>query len=302
MKHIYMTGVALFALLLSFNEASSQGVTHSIAEIQGELFSSPLVGQSVTTTGIVSANNVTSSTSGVIGYFVQDGSGPWNGVFVFDNTQAPNVGDEVIIEAEVQEYYDVTELGNVSYFEVVSSGNDVPAPSIVTTGELASSEAYEGCFVQIINATCTNPDADYGEAFFDDGSGEIKTNDYMYLPADGWIQGETYSIAGCIHYTFEEYKLEVRSEADVIIGEVNGIQSHAAEFLKTYPNPTSDLIRLGTDQTGLLTVVDMAGRLVLQQTTQEAYATIDLRALRTGFYTLTLETGSTRYKSTVQKL
>jgi len=108
MKHIYMTGVALFALLLSFNEASSQGVSHSIAEIQGELFSSPLVGQSVTTTGIVSANNVTSSTSGVIGYFVQDGSGPWNGVFVFDNTQAPNVGDEVIIEAEVQEYYDVT--------------------------------------------------------------------------------------------------------------------------------------------------------------------------------------------------
>ena len=60
---------------------------------------------------------------------------------------------------------DVTELGNVSYFEVVSSGNDVPAPSVVTTGELASSEAYEGCFVQIINATCTNPDADYGEAF-----------------------------------------------------------------------------------------------------------------------------------------
>ena len=302
MKHIYMTGVALLALLLSFTEASSQAITHTIAEIQGELFSSPLLGQSVTTTGIVSANNVTSSTSGVIGYFVQDGSGPWNGVFVFDNTQAPSVGDEIIMEAEVQEYYDVTELGNVSYFEVVSSGNDVPAPSVVTTGELASSEAYEGCFVQIINAICTNPDADFGEALFDDGSGEIKTNDYMYLPADGWIQGETYSIAGCMHYTFEEYKLEVRSEADVTMGQVNGITSHAGQFLKAYPNPTSDFVRLGTDEIGVLTVVDMTGRLVLQHNTLEAFPTIDLSALQTGCYIISLETSSAQYQSTIQKL
>ncbi len=302
MKHIYMTGVALFAMLFTFNEASSQAITHSIAEIQGELFSSPLLGQSVTTTGIVSANNVTSSTSGVIGYFVQDGSGPWNGVFVFDNTQAPNVGDEIVIEAEVQEYFDVTELGNVSYFQVISSGNDVPAPSVVTTGELASSEAYEGCFVQIINAICTNPDADYGEAFFDDGSGELKTNDYMYLPADGWIQGETYSIAGCMHYTFEEYKLEVRSEADVTVGQVNGVAHHGLQFLKTYPNPTSDIVRLGTDEIGALTVVDMTGRLVLQLNTLEAYATINLSALPTGCYIISLETASAQYQSTIQKL
>ena len=114
-----------------------QAITHSISEIQGELFSSPLVGQSVTTTGIVYANNVTSATSGVIGYFIQDGEGPWNGIFVFDNTQAPNIGDEVIIEGEVAEYYDATELINISFFQTVSSDNDLPEPSLATTGELS---------------------------------------------------------------------------------------------------------------------------------------------------------------------
>ena len=32
----------------------------------------------------------------------------------------------------------------------------------------------------------------------------------MYLPEDGWVQDEYYSITGCIHYTFEEYKLSLR--------------------------------------------------------------------------------------------
>lgn len=124
----------------------------------------------------------------------------------------------------------------------------------------------------------------------------------MYLPADGWIQGETYSIAGCMHYTFEEYKLEVRSEADVTMGQVNGITSHAGQFLKAYPNPTSDFVRLGTNEIGVLTVVDMTGRLVLQHNTLEAFPTIDLSALQTGCYIISLETSSAQYQSTIQKL
>ena len=110
MKHIYALGLALGLAFGLQTNASAQDVTNTIAEIQGELFSSPLVGLSVTTTGIVTANNVTSATSGVIGYFIQDGEGPWNGIFVYDNTQAPQIGDEIIIEGEVAEYYDVTEL------------------------------------------------------------------------------------------------------------------------------------------------------------------------------------------------
>lgn len=299
MKHLYYFSVALLVLMVSANQAHSQAITHSILEIQGELFSSPVVGQSVTTTGIISANNVTSATSGVIGYFIQDGSGPWNGIFVFDNTQAPNLGDEVILEAEVQEYYDVTELGNISYFEVVSSGNEIPAASVVSTGELASSEAYEGCLVQIINATCTNPDADYGEALFNDGTGEVKTNDYMYLPEDGWIMDEVYAVTGCIHYTFEEYKLEPRSADDIVAGV--GVDELSVQKMRCYPNPTQDTFRLGTEALGDLTITDMMGRTVARQHIVNPFATVNVQDLSMGMYQVILTSEGVRFQATLQK-
>ena len=285
MKHFYtwaMFAAGIFALP---NFSAAQAITHTIAEIQGELFSSPLVGQSVTTTGIVTANNVTSATSGVIGYFVQDGEGPWNGVFVYDNTQAPEIGDEIILEAEVQEFYDVTELGNVSYYETVSSGNELPAASVVSTGELASSEAYEGCLVQVINAVCTNPDADYGEALFDDGTGEVKTNDYMYIPESGWVLNETYSITGCIHYTFEEYKIEPRFADDIVVGFINGINEfRPTRALGVYPNPAQNAVRLDSNEPGLLVISDAMGREISRVLIQEALPTVDVSALSSGMY------------------
>lgn len=295
MKHIYTWLILAAAFAFNPQTAAAQAITHTIAEIQGELFSSPLVGQSVTTTGIVTANNVTSATSGVIGYFVQDGEGPWNGIFVYDNTQAPEIGDEIILEAEVQEFYDVTELGNISYYETLSTGNELPSPSVVSTGELASSEAYEGCLVHIVNAICVNPDADYGEAIFDDGSGEVKTNDYMYIPADGWVQGEYYSITGCIHYTFEEYKIEPRNADDVMMGFINGIQEwQGAHPLGIFPNPAQSTVRLNTDAPGRLIIVDALGREVLNQWIQDALPTVDVSALNAGMYQAQFTTASRR--------
>ena len=295
MKHIYTIGIALLGCVGIQNNASAQAITHTIAEIQGELFSSPLIEQVVTTTGIVTANNVISATSGTIGYFIQDGEGPWNGVYVYDNTQAPEIGDEIIIEAEVAEFYDVTELVNLTYYNVVSSGNELPAAMVVTTGELSSSEAHEGCLVQIINATCVVADADYGEAIFNDGSGEIKSNDYMYYPEDGWIADQVYSITGCIHYTFEEYKIEPRNAGDVVEGAVNGI--NGANFsleLGVFPNPAQDQIRLNTETNGNLHILDMSGRTVMNHNVQAAFPTIDVSGLANGTYAVEFVTDHNR--------
>ncbi|MDA8771445.1 T9SS type A sorting domain-containing protein [Flavobacteriales bacterium] len=302
MKHIYTIGFALLGCVGIQNSGSAQAITHTIAEIQGELFSSPLIEQVVTTTGIVTANNVTSATSGTIGFFIQDGEGPWNGVYVYDNTQAPEIGDEIIIEAEVAEFYDVTELVNLTYYNVVSSDNALPAPMALTTGELAASEAHEGCLVQIINATCTVADADYGEAIFDDGSGEIKTNDYMYYPEDGWIAEQIYSITGCLHYTFEEYKIEPRNAADVVEGATNGLgDSHLPEQLGIYPNPAQDQIRLNSETPGQLRIHDAAGRTVLNQNILNAYPTIDVSSLDRGTYTVEFSSGQSHLVSQLLK-
>jgi hypothetical protein len=157
----------------------------------------------------------------------------------------------------------------------------------LTTGELASSEAHEGCLVQIINATCTVPDADYGEAIFDDGSGEIKTNDYMYYPEDGWIEGQVYAVTGCLHYTFEEYKIEVRNAGDIIQGAVNGVSASNMQVeLGVFPNPTQNEIRLNSDAPGQLRIIDAAGRTVLTESIQVSYPTIDVSNLTNGTYTV----------------
>jgi predicted extracellular nuclease len=298
MKHIYTIGIALLGCVGIQNTGSAQAITHTIAEIQGELFSSPFIEQVVTTTGIVTANNVTSATASTIGFFLQDGDGPWNGVYVYDNTQSPEIGDEIIIEAEVAEFYDVTELVNMTYYNVVSSGNELPTPMALTTGELASSEAHEGCLVQIINATCVVADADYGEAIFNDGSGEIKTNDYMYYPESGWVADQVYSITGCIHYTFKEYKIEPRYAADVNEGAVNGISASTSQVqLGVFPNPAKNQIRLNTDAAGHLRVYDMAGRNVLNESIQEAHPTIDISSLATGTYAIEFLTEHNRMLS-----
>ena len=89
------------ACIFVATSTSAQDVTHTIAQVQGELFSSPLLEQVVTVEGVVTAATDYS-------YFLQDGSGPWNGVYIYDNTNLPAVGDHVILTGEVLEYYDLT--------------------------------------------------------------------------------------------------------------------------------------------------------------------------------------------------
>ncbi len=69
----------------------------------------------------------------------------------------------------------------------LAPATDLPSPSIVSSGELASSEAYEGCLVQVVNAVCTTLTPIMVKHFSTMGSGEVKTNDYMYLPETGWV-------------------------------------------------------------------------------------------------------------------
>ena len=160
----FLTAAGIFAA--SF--MSAQTITHTIADVQGGLFASPLIEQVVTVQGVITAASDYS-------YFIQDGSGPWNGVYVYDNTNLPAVGDHVILQGEVIEYYDLTEITNITYFETVSSGNDLPAAVELTTGFIGTSgEPYEGCRVKVSNAACTNTDLGFGDAYFDDGSGDCR--------------------------------------------------------------------------------------------------------------------------------
>ncbi len=203
MKKLTLT---LSLALLSIFTIAQTEVT--IYEIQGQQAHSPYEGQIVKTQGIV-----TGVFSG--SYFIQDGEGEWNGVYVYSSNNV-TLGDEVELTCEVDEYYDLTELKNVSLFTLLSSGNPLPAASILDTWGV-NDEAYEGVLVEVEDAICTNDNLGYGEWEVDDGSGPCVVDDMgvVYTPA----LGISYSVTGPLNYSFDFYKIEPRDENDIVINE-----------------------------------------------------------------------------------
>ena len=256
---------------------SAQDVTHTIAQVQGELFASPLNEQIVTVQGIVTAANDYS-------YFIQDGEGPWNGVYIYDDTNLPAQGDHVILTGEVDEYYEeLTEIKNVTSFTTVSSNNDLPAAIDLTTGFITEAgEPYEGCLVKVTNAVCSNPNLGFGDGYFDDGSGNCMIDDLIYTPDPAWMEGEYYSVTGILTHTFGNYKIEPRSSSDVSIGMAVG--SIAVSAINVYPNPTVDAINFRLNSNAKAYVYDTNGRLVFTQNVASGNVNLDVSGLRHGTY------------------
>jgi endonuclease I len=182
----------------------------SIYDIQGQTDVSPYDSLIVSTTGVVTANFGDS-------YFIQDGPGEWNGLFVYDGGRNPSIGDSVVITGLIEEYYNKTEIKEISDYYFISANNDLPEPVVIATGD--GSEPYESVLVNVNNATCTFDDyeSDYFMWQVNDGSGMLKihnTSIFQYEP----VLNEAYDITGPLNYDFDEWKMELRYENDVLPG------------------------------------------------------------------------------------
>lgn len=197
----------LAALLLTAGLSAQTAVT--IYEIQGQTSASPYVNQIIITHGIVTAISFN-------GFYIQDGNGAWNGVFVYNNTYSPSMGDDVTLTAKVQEYYEMTELSNVTSFTVQSSGNPLPEPVVITAVE-AQSESYESVLAKVENVTVTELPDQYGIwTAKDQNNDDLRVDDdiYLYTPT----MSEELTLIGIMTYTFDEHKLNPRSIDDIIGG------------------------------------------------------------------------------------
>jgi len=182
----------------------------SIYDIQGQQDDSPYDGQVVSTTGVVTANFGSS-------YFIQDGYGEWNGLFIYESGRNPSVGDSIVITGEISEYYGKTEMSNISDYYLISPNNTLPDPLLVQTGNVE--EAHESILTKVVNATCTdaNYQADHYMWKVNDGSGMLKihnTSVFEYVPTED----SAYNITGPMNYDFDEWKIELRFESDVAKG------------------------------------------------------------------------------------
>ncbi|WP_342768583.1 endonuclease/exonuclease/phosphatase family protein [Amycolatopsis palatopharyngis] len=175
--------------------------TVRIHDIQGTTRISPLAGERVGVTGVVT----TTRTFGSRGFWLQDPEGDDDprtseGIFVYTGSTVPDVapGDEVTVTATVKEYYpdnpssskyqSLTELTDARW-TVASSGNPVPEPTVINPDTLPDElvaqpggnieplplepgrysldfwEAHESELISISDARVVGPSSKYNELY-----------------------------------------------------------------------------------------------------------------------------------------
>ncbi|MCX6257770.1 MAG: lamin tail domain-containing protein [Bacteroidia bacterium] len=176
----------------------------TIYQIQGQANVSPYAGQVVQTSGTVTARSPA-------GFFLQDGSGAWNGVYVSMPVNTVSMGDLITLRATVSEDLGMTELQSITYLIVNSSGNILPAPVVITIPQMC--EDYEGVLVKVENVTCTNPSLGADEWLISDGTCTAGVNNMFYTYAP--LTGSQYNVTGPLNYTGTAFKIEPRDSADI---------------------------------------------------------------------------------------
>ncbi|RUO63549.1 ExeM/NucH family extracellular endonuclease [Pseudidiomarina insulisalsae] len=144
-----------------------------ISAVQGAGFSSPMVDSEVVIEAIVTADHQGGSGS-LGGFFLQeedadqDGDASTSeGIFVYHQDTQVEVGDRVRLAGTVSEYYDSTQISNLTGITVCASGESVSAASLsLPVSGMADFEAIEGMLVTVSHpVVVTNTDTlgRYGE-------------------------------------------------------------------------------------------------------------------------------------------
>lgn len=247
--------------------------------------SSPLVGQTVLTGGVVTAVEAES------GFYIQNGGGAWNGIYVFTFFYEPQIGDSVIFSALVEEYNSLTELTTVNGYTLISSGHEVTTTNISTAQ--VNTEAFEGVLVKIWNAECTDANSGFGQFIVNDGTGDCLINPEMYDYNAAF--GETYNIRGVSTYSFGEYKIMPRFADDVEIS--TGISEvTSADGIRVFPNPVSETLNVqwAGNTSGIVEyqLFDVSGQRVRTGVLQQPQGAVNMDGLTPGWYSLNLQDGN----------
>ncbi len=235
---------------------------------------SPLVGQTVTTSGIVTAVWPDE------GFFIQDGSGAWNGIFVFNTSINPAMGDLISLSANVVEFFGLTQLSSITSHEIVSSGNTLPEPAVVSS-QAASTEQYESVLVRVENAICTNPDAGFGMFRLNNSNADVLVDDDIF----GYdaVLGNGYNAQGVMWYSFSEFKMLPRMASDIELVGFASIDDLNLTSVSIYPNPSENVIHV-SNFVGQLSILDAQGRSVKTTEINTNDTQVNIETLEAGVY------------------
>ncbi|MGB0427455.1 MAG: endonuclease [Flavobacteriales bacterium] len=205
------------------------GTITPITTVQGSGAISPLAWQVTDASGTQtdSDNDIDISVTGIVtavfgdNFFIQESNALRSGMYNYSTGHFPAIGDSVIVTGRVKEYYNMTEMVNVTSVYTVSEGNELPDFQIVSSEDVSTgssvAEDYESMLVKIYNATCTNTDVGFGMWAVNDGSGECNIHNtavFEYTPTEN----TAYNVSGVLNFNFDEFKVDLRFNEDVEAG------------------------------------------------------------------------------------
>ncbi len=288
----------------------------------------------ITLTGVV-----TSDSSDLKGYgstplriYMQNGEGPWSGIVIGTRgtmgIQVLNVkrGDKVTVTGVIREDFDVTFIDSLSSLTIVNSGNPLPEPHVLTTGQMGVSgngaigkEEWESVLVQYNNAKITALSADgtsnFGEIYVNDGTGDTRVeledgnHDYQNgtrpeRPILVELNATFDELKGIMYYSHNNYKLAPRRNDDFVnyTTDVTIENNLPVDYSITqnYPNPfnpsTMITYTLPKEEMVTIRVYDVLGQVVRTLVNQSQSAgtynvTFNANNLTTGIYFYSIQAG-----------
>ncbi|OUX20548.1 MAG: hypothetical protein CBE10_02305, partial [bacterium TMED250] len=210
-------------------------------------------------------------------FFIQDPSKlEWAGIFVYINSgyNPPPVGSNVLLTADVKEYYGLTELANISNTVILSSNNTIE-PVTINPGALSGGcnfegEKYEGMLVSIDDIVVTGDQNDKGQFFVSDSLGnQIIVDRYLYEGDWPNLKKGTLikNISGIAHYGFNEYKIMPLDKDGITVSDSMNTNPKSTQLF-IYPNPSKSVVNFklnfGSDNVGLdkIEIINAAGYLI----------------------------------------
>jgi len=245
-------------------------------------------------------NNEPIETSGIVtaitgnGYFLQDGNGAWNGIFVYDNDNVPSIGDELALAGSVTEYFNLTEITNITSFEVTGTGTI--EPSVVTTND-ANNEMWEGVLAKVEGATCVTVPDEFGNWTVENGGEVLNVDDMMYEFAPE--VGTLYDVTGPITYSYSLFRMNPRDANDVVATPVS-VNEIDALNINMYPTPFVNEFTVELNGTYSLDIISMDGKIVSSSQLQNT-AIVNTSSLASGMYMIQITQGENSSTTIVEK-
>lgn len=234
-----------------------------IADIQAN----PIAGEVHTVEGVVTIGSGLLQT-GLTNAYVQDASGRGINLFNYDELTL-NRGDKIKVVGEVEIYYTTIELKDFVY-QLVSTGNDLPEPVLLTSLEANAAE-WEGTLLHIWGEVTDTWSAGGGQSVkISDGTDTtlVRIWESTGVNVTGLTVGSQWAFVGVESQYQNEFQLLVAYDDDIMdatsVDPDDAVTPQAFGLNPAYPNPFNPSTTISwtlDQQTELnLAVYDVTGR------------------------------------------